>query len=985
MPGWLRRLGIAMVCATLAALGVGTGTASAQGVAQQWTPNAVPMDRTPQVLDTADATGRVVDFAAVGNRIVVAGNFGQVRDANGNGGATFNRGYIFSFDPVSGAVDQAFVPTVNGMVNTVIAGPNNTVYLGGQFSQVDGVAQKNVAQVSLTDGSLVTAFKPAAPDGAVQDLVLSNNRLFVAGSFTKFGSSAHGGLAALSPATGAVDPYLGVNLTGHHNYPTGTAQAPVGAVKIDVNPAGDRLVAIGNFKLADGLSRDQLVMIDLGTTSAVVDPTWATTGYSPTCSANAFDYYVRSVQFSPDGSYFAVVSTGGPYAGTLCDSMVRWETAPTGSNMTPTWVDHTGGDTLLSVAVTGSAIYAGGHERWMNNTNGSDSAGQGAVPRPGLVAADPRTGIPLAWNPGRNPRGVGAEALLATPNGLYVGSDTEWIGDHLYFHPRLAFFPLAGGGTPPDETTGALPANVFLGGRATATATATTTDVLKRYFDGTTPSADAKTDGGGIDWSRVRGAFIAGGTLFYGYPNAAAGNAYYLFKRTYDGTTYGPATAIDPYNDPYWSTVAAGTKNGTTVYYRGKLPTFYSQLSSITGMFFSNGRLYYTRSGQTALFYRGFSLDSGVVGADEFKAASSGFNDVAGMMISGNTLYWASQANGQLRMQAFVNGVPSGAVSTANSTQNWRTRAMFLGPGGPPATINQPPVANAAPASCAGLSCSIDGSGSTDPDGGITGYSWDFGDGTTPVTGSFATHTYAAAGTYTITLTVTDTSGATNTAQQVVTVAPQAPGTGIGFRAEVDKMASGVTSASVTVPSTVQSGDGMVLVVTTNSNVTSSAAPAGWTLEDTLVSSTSLSAQVFSRVAGATDAGSTVTVGFSASVRANLQLVAYSGTSATDPVATVTHAADVGGTSHTTPTATATAYDWVLSLWADKSSTTHQWTAPSGVTVRSNLSAASGQVAALLADGNAPVPNQPVGGLTATVPVASNRALMFTILLAPAS
>ena len=40
--------------------------------------------------------------------------------------------------------------------------------------------------------------------------------------------------------------------------------------------------------------------------------------------------------------------------------------------------------------------------------------------------------MPLAWNPGRNPRGAGAYALLATPQGLYVGSDTNYIGNYQY-------------------------------------------------------------------------------------------------------------------------------------------------------------------------------------------------------------------------------------------------------------------------------------------------------------------------------------------------------------------------------------------------------------------------------------------------------------------------------------------------------------------------------------------------------------------------
>ncbi|MHA7278693.1 PKD domain-containing protein [Arthrobacter sp. MDT2-2] len=73
-----------------------------------------------------------------------------------------------------------------------------------------------------------------------------------------------------------------------------------------------------------------------------------------------------------------------------------------------------------------------------------------------------------------------------------------------------------------------------------------------------------------------------------------------------------------------------------------------------------------------------------------------------------------------------------------------------------------------------GLSASFDGSGSTDADGTIASYAWDFGDGTTG-TGVRASKTYAAAGTYTVKLTVTDSAGATNSVSRAVTVAADTP------------------------------------------------------------------------------------------------------------------------------------------------------------------------------------------------------------------
>lgn len=85
----------------------------------------------------------------------------------------------------------------------------------------------------------------------------------------------------------------------------------------------------------------------------------------------------------------------------------------------------------------------------------------------------------------------------------------------------------------------------------------------------------------------------------------------------------------------------------------------------------------------------------------------------------------------------------------------------------PPA--NRPPTANIG-GGCpeTGFDCSFNGGGSTDPDGSINSYQWDFGDGATG-SGENVSHTFAA-GEYTVTLTVTDNRGGKDTTSMPVTV-----------------------------------------------------------------------------------------------------------------------------------------------------------------------------------------------------------------------
>lgn len=149
-----------------------------------------------------------------------------------------------------------------------------------------------------------------------------------------------------------------------------------------------------------------------------------------------------------------------------------------------------------------------------------------------------------------------------------------------------------------------------------------------------------------------------------------------------------------------------------------------------------------------------------------------------------------AQVRDALVANASLNKITLHSRSSSNGTANRLLYSLFIGGGGGP--TNQPPTASFT-FSCTDLTCSFNGSGSSDPDGSIASYAWNFGDGTTG-SGATVNKTYAAAGTRTVTLTVTDNEGATGSQARNVTVT--APSTGITLNVSVSK-AKGMSTATL--------------------------------------------------------------------------------------------------------------------------------------------------------------------------------------------
>lgn len=618
--------------------------ATAQGVPSYDTyVSADPVDRTPHARD-----GKVRALATANGVTVAVGDFTAVRD---QGSSTWTpRRSIFAFDTATGKIIEGFDPVVDGsdVFDVVPAADGQSVYVAGLFTDIDGQRHtRRLARIAVPSGEVISTFRSPGFNRKATELALHGETLYVGGWFDRAGGQDRTLLASVDATTGALTDHLDLGFTGTFN------GGNRGVTDMTLRPDGSKLVAIGNWRYVEGQSRPQIAMVDLTTPTATLD-SWSTGRYGTSCH-NSFETYMWGVSASPDGSYFTVGTTGaysgGPAAGTLCDTVARWDFDRSGTGQQPTWVSYTGGDTVTQVEATDAAIYVGGHFRWLNNPYGNDSAGPGALRRMGIAALDPRNGLPLRWNPTRK-RGWGVWGFTADDHGLWVGHDTELLGKET--HDRLGLFPIDSR-RPPIDNTGQLPGNVYLVGMPGAKSFG---DDLRRVtFAGDSVAAQDDVEDFDVPWGTTRATFMVDRKLYTLWSDGR------MTHRNFTERKLGPQTRIG---------------------LRG-LTTFATEMASMTGAWYDaeTGRLYYTLAGDRNLYYRYFLTESKLVGAERFTAPRNGmdFRDVTGGFVVDGSWYYRDAA-GALHRREWADG-PGGTSSTVVSGPavdgvDWRSRSLFL-------------------------------------------------------------------------------------------------------------------------------------------------------------------------------------------------------------------------------------------------------------------------------------------------------------------
>ena len=167
----------------------------------------------PQLTANANQELVVLALAVVGNRLYVGGQFSTVE-----GESHYNLAAI-DINPttIRGTVVSGFDPVVGipGNANehsfdvkTILPGSDG-IYIGGGFGKVDGKGRPKTAKLDW-NGDLINAYKTPGVNGSVNDLVWAadGQSIFLAGHFTQLGvGNSRVALGRIDPTTGATLPW----------------------------------------------------------------------------------------------------------------------------------------------------------------------------------------------------------------------------------------------------------------------------------------------------------------------------------------------------------------------------------------------------------------------------------------------------------------------------------------------------------------------------------------------------------------------------------------------------------------------------------------------------------------------------------------------------------------------------------------------------------------------------------------------------------
>ena len=324
---WSRKVSAALVALTV---GVGAATLAAPPASAL----SAGVTFSAESLPTWQVDGFAYAASSSRGRVVVGGNFTKLVPPAGQTATAVATAGLAILDADSGAPSscQLSAGNASGTKPTIYAvntSPDgNTVYVGGDFTSIAGVAVQRFAAIDVVSCQ-VTALRVAGISSLVLGITSTSSAVYLAGEFTKVGTVSRPYFAAVSPSSGALLPFAPV------------VDKPGRAMT--VSPDGQRLAIGGAFTTVNGSASHSIAVVN-ASTGATVKAYGAT--FVPAASIT------KTIVSDSTGFYVGNEGTGsGVFDGRLA---VDWST------LNERWRDTCLGATQALV-VLGGILYSGSH------------------------------------------------------------------------------------------------------------------------------------------------------------------------------------------------------------------------------------------------------------------------------------------------------------------------------------------------------------------------------------------------------------------------------------------------------------------------------------------------------------------------------------------------------------------------------------------------------------------------------------------------
>lgn len=764
-----------------------------------------------QLLPFAPQINGTVKSLAVspdGRTLYVGGSFNKV--------GTTTRFNVAAFDTATGELSATFKPAIGGSYVNAIVATSSAVYFGGLIGAAGGQPRTNFAAANVA--GQVLGWAPTS-DLQVDSMVLApdGGRLIAAGRFARINGVTQRGLAALDMNNGALLPWdiTSIVRNGRNDGTGNSGKAGIWALTADdTNVYGTGWVyADVNTGNLEGLFAAE---------SATGDEVWIAD-----CHGDHYGVFSDGTNVYSTGHEHECTTAGGlpQGSGTMRNATVYtaaakgtltrspfvnniyadWSghPAPAAVNWFPDWFTGTAsGMGQAAWTVTGNDEYVvfGGEFIGVNNQTQQGLVRFARSPQSGARQGPMVSGA--AWTPtGRSLLGGTADVVVPA----------NWDRDDL----NLTYQLIEEGTTQPVATTqmsstfwnkpdvrlraqGLAPGSSHTyrvkavdgnGNSAlSAPVAVTVTSEIPSAYANTVLAAepqmywrfnqpDPKLDWAGSTSLTTRSGYSANSDSAI---SGESGSAAFNGGSSGYAVTSKSVAASSEYSLEFWFKAAPGSSGKLMGYgnsnnassssydrhvyltskgrlYYGNYPGEVKTVSTPSGTSYANNAWHHVVATQGS---DGMALYvDGVLAASD--PATSGAQAYAGYWrIGGDNLSGWPDAPSNAYVTARMDEV---AVYARVLSPQEVSQHFAIGTG------MQPPAA-AFTVDGTGFDRAFDAS-STTSTGGTPTYGWNFGDGTPDATGVTAQHTYAEPGTYTVTLTVTDTVGISDVATQVVVIA----------------------------------------------------------------------------------------------------------------------------------------------------------------------------------------------------------------------